>query len=103
MEIPVHQPGRQLPSFTLRQEDLPEVGTWEVNGKYYLVLKVEMTGKHNQKFSYDVEDHNDQVKIEGEFQVLNVKALGDKPVDAKTLENEDFKKVVAKARSGGYT
>ncbi len=97
-ETPVHSPGRELPRLRLRQEELPEVMTWEVNGKYYIVLKVEMVAKNNAKI-HGVEESNDKVKIEGSFQVLAVKALGDKPIDAKTLEREDFEKTVAKART----
>ena len=97
--MPVHPVDRELPRFRLRQEELPEVKVWEVNSKHYIILKVEMVGKRNTK-ALGVNDLSDKEKIEGTFQVLNVKPLGDKPVDAKTLEREDFEKVTAKARSG---
>ena|SRR3990167_10208184 len=97
-DIPMHEE-RQLPSFTLRQIDLPEVQTWLVNGEYYLILKVQMVGKRNRK---DIEAKEDREKIEGDFQIMSIKALGDKPVDRKTLEQQDFEKVVAKAKSGQY-
>jgi len=96
--VPLHEE-RQLPMFTLRQIDLPEVGTWEVNGEYYLVMKVQMIGKRNRK---DIEAKEDKQKIEGDFQIMSIKALGDKPVDRKTLEQQDFERVVAKAKSGEY-
>lgn len=96
---PIHQ-GRELPSFSLRQIDLPEILEWEVNGKYYLVLKVEMVGKRNRK---DLEAPEDKQKIEADFQVQSIRSLGDKPVDASTLEKKEFEKVVAKARSGEFS
>lgn len=98
-EMPMHPLDRELPRFTLRQEELPEVRTWEVNGKHYLILKVEMIAKRNTK-AVGADHHADKEKIEGTFQVTNVKALGDKPVDAKSLEREDFQRVYVKARSG---
>ena len=55
--MPMHQ-GRDLPQFTFRQIDLPEVESWEVNGQYYLVLKVQMIGKRNRK---DIEALSDQL------------------------------------------
>ena len=94
--MPIHQ-GRELPSFTLREIDLPEVREWEVNQEYYLILKVKMTGKRDQRVSEAPEDKN---KIEGEFEVHSIKALGDKPVDVKTLQQADFERVKAKALSG---
>ena len=98
-DMPTTQSERELPSFRLRQEELPQVRSWAVNSKHYLILKVEMTGKNNTK-DMGLNDFSDKEKIEGRFKVLNIKPLGDKPVDAKTLEREDFERVVAKARSG---
>jgi len=97
MEMPIHPPERDLPRFTLAQEELPEVRKWMVNGKYYLVLKVEMVGKHNNKV-VGADNSGDEGKLEGRFQVLSIKPLTDKPVDAKSLEREDFERVIAKAR-----
>ena len=90
--------GRELPSFSLRQIDLPEVMNWEVNGQYYLVIKVEMIGKHNNP---DLPVKQEKSKIEGVFRMLNVKAVGDLPVDAKALEKKDFENTVAKIKSEG--
>ena len=94
--MPMHE-GRILPSFTLREIDLPEVKVWKVNEEYYLIVKVKMTGKRDQRISEAPEDKN---KVEGEFEVHSIKALGDKPVDVKTLQQEDFEKVKVKALSG---
>lgn len=71
----------------------------EVNGELYLVMKVKMTGKRNRQ---DIEAPEDKEKVEGDFQIMSIKALGDKPIDRKTLEQQDFEKVVAKAKSGEY-
>lgn len=98
IEMPLHGE-RNLPEFYLRQEDLPEMLTWEVGGKYYLVMKVEMTGMEKKA---ELVQGNDSSKMEGEFKVVSVRALDDKPVDAKLLEREDFNRMVAKVRSGGY-
>ncbi len=97
-EIPVPQFGRDLPRFTLRQEELPGLGSWDVSSKHYLIVKVELVEKRNTK-AHGLNDSSDREKLEGTLQVLNIKPLGDKPVDAKTLEREDFEKVAAKARS----
>lgn len=98
-EIAVPQSGRELPRFTLRQEEVPGVGAWGVGSKHYLIVKVELVEKRNTK-AHGLNDSGDREKLEGTFQVLNIKPLGDKPVDAKTLEREDFEKVTAKVRSG---
>jgi len=97
-EMPLHGE-RNLPEFNLRQEDLPEMLRWEVGGKYYLVMKVEMTGIEKRN---DLMQGNDSSKLEGEFKVMSVRALDEKPVDAKSIEREDFNRMVAKVRSGGY-
>jgi len=96
--MPMHET-RVLPSFSLREIDLPEVRSWEVNGEYYLIVKVKMTGKRDQRVS---EAKEDREKMEGDFEVHSIKALGDKPVDVKALEQEDFENVKAKALSGEY-
>lgn len=95
-EMPMHME-RELPSFYLRQEDLPEILKWQVNGKYYIVMKVEMTGTENKK---DLGSKQDASKMEAEFQVLSVRALGDKPIDPTTIEKQDFDKLVTKIKSG---
>ena len=43
------QVGADLPRFNLRQIDLPDVEYWEVGGQYYIIMKVEMTGKRVRK------------------------------------------------------
>ena len=93
--MPMHGE-RELPYITLREIDLPGVLTWEVNSQHYLVVKVEMVGKRNVDVS-----KGDRQKTEGDFQVLSIKALGDKPIDARSLERADFENVLAKARSSG--
>jgi len=88
---------RQLPQFTLREIDLPDLVNWEVGQEYYIVMKVEMVGKRNRK---DLSLRNDQVKIEGDFEMHSIKPLGNKPVDATQLEAEDFEKAKAEALAG---
>lgn len=97
-EMPMHG-DRQLPEFYLRQEDLPELLTWQVGGSYYLVMKVEMVGLDKRA---DMDQRSDRAKMEGRFKVSSVRALDRKPVDASTLEREDWNKTVAEAKSGEY-
>ena len=94
--MPIHQ-GRTLPRVSFRQIDLPEISEWEVNSPHYLVVKVEMVGKNNTDGMESPQDHK---KLEADFRITNVRALGDEPVDAKSLESEDFERVVARAKSG---
>lgn len=96
IEAPYHE-GRQLPSFTLRQIDLPDILKWEVGGEYYILMKVEMTGIRNMK---DLEQPSDQPKIEADFQVESVRPVGDKPIDTKSIEKKSFEKLVGKIKSG---
>ena len=92
--------GRQLPQFSLREIDFPEVNSMEVKNTQYIVMKVEMVGKRSRA---DLENSNDGSKVEGDFRVLSIKALGEKPVDAKTLEQEHFERTVAGIKSGEIT
>jgi len=94
--MPMHGE-RELPWFTLRVEDMPEVRAWDVGSDHYLILKVKTVGKRVRE---DLETRNDRAKTEGDFQVLSVRALGRDPVDAETLERQDFERTVAMARSG---
>lgn len=98
VDMPMHVRGRDLPTFSLGQEELPEVRTWEVGGKYYLVVKVEMVEQSSAKM-VGADDSTDKGKLRGSFEMMSVKALGDIPVDAKTLEEEDHRRVVASVRS----
>jgi len=85
--MPMNQ-GRQLPMFTLRQIDLPQILS---------VMKVKMTGKNEQ---VSLPAPEDQSKMEANFEMQSIRVLGDKPVDAKSLEQKDFERVIAKAKSG---
>ncbi len=87
----------QLPQFTLRENDLPDLANWEVGQDYYIVMRVEMIAKRNRK---DLTSKVDQVKIEGDFEMHSIKPLGNKPVDATELERQDFEKVKAEALAG---
>jgi hypothetical protein len=95
-EEPMHNE-RELPSFYLRQIDLPEVLTWKVGEQYYLLMKVEMTGLEK----YEDEDKKIK-KMEGGFKVKSVRAIDGKPVDLKAVEKEDFERKVASIKSGEY-
>jgi len=88
---------KQLPEFYLRQEDLPEIAKWEVGGSYYLVMKVEMTELEKK---VHLRTNLDKTKMEAKFQVYSIRALGNEPVDAATMERKDFNETVAKVKSG---
>lgn len=92
--------GRKLPTlYGLRQEDLPEIMAMEVGDARYVVIKVEMVAKRSGK-ALELEDRNDQGKMEADFQIHSIKCLGKEPVDAKSLESKEFQAVVAKVKSG---
>lgn len=97
-EMPMHQ-GRELPQFTLREIDLPQVPEWEVGDQYYIVMKVKMVAKRSGD-GMGMMNSNDGSKIEGDFKMLSIKTLGLEPVDAKSLESKEFNDVVAKIKSG---
>ncbi len=94
---PMHE-GRELPSFSLREVDLPDVEHWEVGKSYYLVMKVKMTGKRNRE---DIHNKVDKQKIEGDFQIHSIRPLDDTPINVEALEKADFERVLTKAKSSG--
>ena len=96
IESPYHGE-RELPEFSLRQVDLPEVAKWQVNGEYYIVMKVEMTGVHNRS---DIEAKEDKTLLEADFKVLSVRPVSHEPIDVKGLERKDFEETVAQVKSG---
>ena len=84
--------GRILPNISFRQIDLPEVVTWQIGEQHYIVVKVKMIAKRSRE-DLPPEDQN---KIEGDFSMLSVKALGDQPIDAKSLERREMSNLTAK-------
>lgn len=99
-DIPMPMMGeKELPSFYLRQEDLPEILKWDVGGQYYLVMKVEMTELEKKA---DLNSKLDKSKMEAKFQVHSIRALGHEPIDATSMEKKDFDETVAKVKSGEY-
>lgn len=97
-ESPMHE-GRDLPSLTFREIDLPEVRVWEVGGKYFLIIGVEMTGKRERKGMIpEGASKADEDKIDGDFKIMNVQLLPEK--EANKLEKKAFEGALAKARSG---
>lgn len=93
---------RRLPTlYDVRQEDIPDIIQMDVGDTRYLVIKVEMIGKRSGKEMHMIEDQ-DKTKVEADFQINSIKVLGDKPVDAKSLEQKAFEKVVADVKNGKY-
>lgn len=99
LDMPMNIEGRTLPQFSLRENDLPDLVTWEVGDKRYVVMKVEMVAK-NSGSAYGFEENIDRSKLEGTFRMLSVRTLGIEPVDAKSLETKEFNDVMAKVLSG---
>lgn len=88
---------RELPYFSLRQIDLPEVVKWQVGGQYYVLMKVEMTGIRNMPY---MEQESDRPKLEGDFKMLSVRAVDSNPIDTKAIEKQEFENMVGKVKSG---
>lgn len=95
-EMPMHE-GRDLPFFSLREIDLPQVRTWEVGGQYYLVIGVEMTGKREMKHNLpSTVPQSDKNKIEGDFKITSVQLLP--PKEEHKKQRQAFENSLAKAR-----
>ena len=93
----IYHDDRDLPEFSLRQIDLPDILKWKVGGQYYLIIKAEMTGIRNMR---GLSQSSDEPKIEADFQAVSIRALGDKPVDAKAIEKKEFDNLVGRVKSG---
>ena len=97
-ESQMHE-GRELPEFSLREIDLPQIASWEVGGKYYLVIGVEMSGKRENKYSMSTKaeaPESDKVKLEGDFVMTSVQILPEE--EANKMEKEAFEGALARAR-----
>lgn len=97
-DMPMHE-GRELPRFTLREIDLPDIGKWDVGYTGYIVMKVELMTKVTGS-AMGLEEGNDANKIEAGFRMLSIRPLGVEAVDAKTLETKEFQQVINKIKSG---
>lgn len=63
-------PKRELPSFSLSEEDLPEIKNWKVGGKYRLLVEVEQVSL--SKGDYYITENNK--KLHARFQVKKILA-----------------------------
>jgi hypothetical protein len=86
-----------LPTFSLRQSDLPEVLMWGIGEVHYIVLKVKVVSK---SVMTGLPEKSDQSKMEATFETQGVRALTNKPVDADSLAKQDFENVIADVKSG---
>jgi len=94
------QDSRILPIIHFDELSLPQVGTWDVGGKYYVVVGLEMVGKNEAKPNIDPNASESQKNmIEGRFQVTSVQELP--PQESNKMERKAFEGAIAKARSGG--
>ena len=93
------QDERILPMIHFDEMSLPEVRLWEVGGKYYLIVGVEMTGKNEAKPYIDPNASESQKNmIEGTFQVTSVQLLPEN--ESNKLERQAFESAIARARGG---
>jgi len=67
----------------------------DVGSKKYLVIQVEMTGKRKMD-KYELPEGAEDMQS-GEFKMKKIMVLGDKPVDAKSLDKKDWNDRMAKA------
>lgn len=93
--MPMHQ-GRDLPVFSMREVDLPDLKFWEVGSQHYILLKIEQTAKR-KAYSDAREDRN---KLEATFKVISARSVGDEPISVKDIEAREFRDLKAKALAG---
>ena len=96
IEMPMNSE-RELPEFYLRQEDLPEILSWDVGGQYYVVMKVEMTELEKKA---NLADKLDKTKMSAKFKVHSIRAVGKKPIDPTEIERKEWDDLVMQVKSG---
>jgi len=81
-------PTRILPRFYINEADLPEIASWELGGKYLLMIEVEMTGNR-------IDEHGDDAgSKEADLKVTKISSIDD-------VSDDHFEKMLAKAKSNG--
>ena len=86
-----------LPTVSFTQVELPELVNWEVNGEYYLVLKVKQVATRNHSH---LDSKEDRAMMEADFQITSIKALGREPFDANAAAKADFENTIAQVKLG---
>lgn len=95
--------GRELPSISVSELDLPELKTWEVNGKYFIIAKVEMVEKHNHRdFLADGAPESQKKALGGRFKLLNIAAIGNEAIDLRSLEQAEIQTMKGRVLSGEF-
>ena len=95
ISMPVHG-SRQLPSIYIREEDLPVIRSWEIDGEYYIIAKVKQVSVSKARSG----DETDQARLESELQITSIKALDERPISIKDLEKAEMDAIYVRARSG---
>lgn len=90
------EPKRELPRVTFTAEDIPEIKSWKIGGKYYLELEVEEVAAEKDRYGYEEDKQKPLTAI---FKVLAVKALEHESKE-KDEDNEGEKK--KKIEFGNY-
>lgn len=74
-------PYESYPTLYLNHEELPEIKEWEVDGEYYLVMKVKQTGKSMRT------DKDGEENWHGDFQIKEIGVIEDKDVPKNKKDN----------------
>jgi len=71
-QMSADMPKRELPNFSLSEDDLPEIKNWKVGGKYRLIIEVEQVSLSKGDY-YGSTDK----KLQARFQVKKILADSD--------------------------
>jgi hypothetical protein len=92
----IHE-GRELPQFTIRQLDLPDLLDWQVSESHYVLCKVQVVGLRNRS---DLPAREDRPKLEADLQVESIQVVGYTPINTKEIERKEFESLIGKVKSG---
>lgn len=71
------KPKRELPRVTFTADDIPEIKSWSVGGKYKLEIEVEQVAAEKDRYGYEGDKDR---PLTGTFKVTAVKAVKSAPV-----------------------
>lgn len=84
LESPLSKPHKYPVTIRFDEDDLPEIKSWRVGGKYKLTMEVEQTSMSKGDEFGEMEDSKEKPKTRASFKVLSVSPLsGSNDKDAK--------------------
>ena len=88
--VGMESPGRHhyAPSFSIDAEQMPEIKSWEVGGKYRLIIEVEQKSKSAREDS-----------VEASFDITHYKHIPKKTIDEMT--DQEFEKYQGESLAKG--